>query len=155
MPTIISVYILGEVSSTLWVKIIRWWWPLAFFLCSCWNSNTRILPSQFFWWSFVLFVCLCFILSLQSHRCTPALCCSSWGKNQACMSSYLCVRERKSSCEEFHIQAWILTILRFAAGLFCCFVGVFFLCNLVDRVYLHCVVAAGKNTQDCMPSWSL
>jgi hypothetical protein len=73
----------------------------------------------------------------------------------ACMSSCLYGRERKSSCGEFHNQAWILTILRLAAGLFCCFVGFFFLCNLVDRVHLHCVVAAGKNSQDCMSSRSL
>jgi hypothetical protein len=88
MPTIISVYILGEVSSTLWVKLIRWWWPLAFFLCSFWVFAGT--PTQgFYLHSFfggVLFVCLCFILSLQSHRCTSALCCSSWGKTKlACL----------------------------------------------------------------------
>ncbi len=158
MPTIISVYILGEVSSTLWVKLRRWW-PRAFFLCLFWvfagTPTQEFYLHSFFCGVSFCFLFLYFILSLQSHRYTSALCCSSWGKNQACMSSSLCVRERKSSYGEFHYQAWILTILRFAAGLFRCFVGFFFLCNLVDRVHLHYVVAAGKNTQACMSSPSL
>ncbi len=48
-----------------------------------------------------------------------------------------------------------MTILGFPAGFFHSFFGVFFffLCNLVDNVHLHCVVAARKKTG--LHSWSL